>query len=728
MADSDPKNLFDRAKVLEMSDEEILRVMSDDWAESKNYFEKNDIFERNRRYEKTYNANDPVPPPTEKQSGGILLNPKGRAKNFYPITTAIVDTAIAMTIESLFSVEEYFMLMPTQDPEEQSHLEAMTRFLQWDAGPTRLQLRDRMEEWITSAFKFDWAVADISWSVSGANVLRPKKTHVDRIAEKMGQRGGKFKEVLNRMLRRRGLHRANIPAFEAVYDPAGKQGPEMEILNLQNTRPDPHAIDFDDNCRFFMDEFESPWTKLLSETESEDNPAGIYKKSKMDEFETLNASGSTRPEEQRKAEGDSQKGVGEVEKGRDIVKLRRWRNQYAEFVSDENFQLLLRKVPKDGWTLCKLSFKNRTKRWEGYSMIGMIEKLNYEINSVANQRRDNINLVLDPIAILNKRMWNKIWNGENTTLHPGKQLWVDGDVRQAAAFMRPPDVTQTAGQEISFIMGIIEKLAHISENTMGNYRSQGRRTATEAEYVQTGQTINAGPIAKRFERHGLRWALSRIIREEELNLTEDVYFQVLGETATYRGKMSPDILSQYGPNIDVMPIGSNFAENSWPKVQQRMEAIKMMYDIQPIAQMMNHKYVGRILAEGANIRGIQNLFNDDTTLFVTIPAQIEDVMMIMSGQNMVTHPADNHEEHIGEHMAVMETPEFAAAPQGHKSLLQAHIAMHKEDVEEKNRVKPGPNPQQQVSGIGDAAGVARGVNAQSQSPQNIPAELVGGEQ
>lgn len=707
-ADKDLK-IIDRHKAYTMPDDELLQIIQDDWTESEDYFVGGGFFDKFRRWEKLYNLHSEAPTTPAGSSGVEQVKQSKRANNFYGLTTVLCDTVHAIISEALFPVDDFFFLRPTEFYDDEDIREAGKDMLTFDLKPERSDFRRKFDKHLRQAIHYQWSVIRVTYRVSGKNVM-VEPSAAGKLKSKVKDLAKKVLDSVNidsdKYLKRK-------PAFEIEYDPTGDQKPFIEVLNTFNTRPDPKAEDFDENCRRFQYETEVPWSFIYANVQNDDNPDGMYEESKVKLLEE-DFRKSQNESESDKTEGEVQKNVPAPPRPMDMVKLRIWSTDSCEVVTDQNFQIILRKRKKDGWDFKKLCYADRLHRWEGYCVPERCEKHNLEINSIASSRRDNVNMAIEGILVINTDIVDT--KKQDMTIYAGKQLKADGDARMAFHFERPPDVSQDVEREIQFVQSWAEKIIGPGDNQQGQYRKGANPTATESEIIQSALSTRMKPIIERIERDDLRWVLKMIMKMEQLYLTDEVKFTVLGPEGVYMRAISPKTLSMLGPDIDVTPIGSQVEQNRFYSRMEKLEAMKVIGSIPQMAQAVNWTKLLRQALETARFRGIDDLVIDDKEKFTTVPPEWENY--ILQREPIAIQEADDHEEHIAEHKQFMATAEYASLPRTTKYVFEAHVAQHEEAIKQSQQTKPGPKAAPDIFQGQNTANMLSAENPMSQAPTN----------
>ena len=706
--------LYDRRKVYDMEDEEILKLAQLDWTESTNHWQQV-AFPAFTRWLGLYNLVNPVSgTPTGTQTS-VIPNPNTRANNFYGLVTIMVDTIQAIIAQALFPGDDFFTVKPGKVYSDIDTREAAKDFLQYDLRQNRTDaVRKFTDEWLKQALLYWWSVARVGYRVAGRNVIVEQESIQELVKKKAG---GALAKVLEKIGFGQGdIKISGIPAYKIAYDPAADQCPEFEVLNTMNTRPDPKALDFDGLCRYFMYEKDLSIANLLANVKDNKNRFGLYETEPTQKL--IDDIGNSQQETLATTQtGEASKGSPKPVQPPDVLTIRIWANEYAEFATDQNFKYVLRRRKKDGWDFKKMVFFPRVGEWRAYCIPERLEMHNLQINSVANSRSDNVNFGIDGLLVVNDQA-TSLLNPTDNKNFPGKHFMVQGDVRAAAAWLFPQDVTSRADEEISFIERWAQRLIAPNENVQGSYKAGGS-TATESEIVANYLSTRMQPIISRIGQNDLHWLLNAIMKQEQLNLRDEIKWTILGEEGLQYRKINPTILSLFGTEMDIVPIIGDSEQDRFHNRIQTLETITLISKIPQMAEKLDWNKTLKLLLENAKVRGVHDFLVDDSDQSMSIPPEFENLIMLH--EPIAVRQADDDQIHMTVHKAFMDSDAFQDEPLATQMLFQAHVLQHEEKQKSSQQTQPGPQPAPPIAQGTNMANILSATNAGSLSPQNQPA-------
>jgi hypothetical protein len=327
-----------------------------------------------------------------------------------------------------------------------------------------------------------------------------------------------------------------------------------------------------------------------------------------------------------------------------------------------------------------------------------------------------VNFGIDGIFVVNEQAQSLLNSSDNKNF-PGKQHIVQGDVRSAAAWLHPPDVTSMISQEIAFIERWAQRLIAPNENVQGSYK-QGGSTATESEIVANYLSTRMKPFNERLAKHNLRWLLTQIIRQEQLNMTDEAKWTVLGEEGLQYRTMNATLLSLFGTEIDIVPVVGDEAQERYHNRIQTLETITLISKIPQLAEKIHWGKVLKLLLENAKVRGVHDFLVDDSDQSMSIPPEYENLIMLH--MPVAIRQADDDQIHITVHKAFMDSPDYADLDAGTQAVFEAHVQQHEEKQKAASQTQPGPQPAPPIAQGQNLANMLSASNPNSTSSQNEP--------
>lgn len=699
----DKLKLIDRRKVMSLDDETILKLCQRDWDESDKWFVAN-YQAKFQRFDQIYHSVNPI----SSVIPGKENETKKRADIFYPLTKAFIDTMKSILMNALFPSEDFFDLSPSVSQFEDKDVatqaqtldqalmarRAVEDLLKNECAPKRANLKQTFDKIIDQALRYPWAVFRVGYVIRGKNVMQStdkKRSPSNEPAPDATGIGGIAQKIKDAVMSKLPKSTTGRPAFEIVYDEKGDEHPDVEMFESWKTRPDPKREGFDNLTRFFMDEFEISWSWVLeNEYDEKKNPEGLIDKKVIAELkEAFERSGGTTIDTQTSSQTE-QKQLS-IFSGQEMIKVRRWRNQYAEFLCTADFKILLRKKKKHGWDVCKVYYKRNGNSFGGICLIEELEKMNHYINSLGSSRMDNINLAIDGFSVVDEASLDQYQEPE---IYSGAVVKVIGNPHDKFAWQRAPDVTQTSMEEIKFMMAMMAKICGLNENALGQLLSYGNRTATESENARAGMEERLKDLVSRLAQENLQWALERILLENMLKRTDEYKFTVLGKGGAYLRVITPEVLSMVGADVEVIPIATQFEMDRQSDRLVKMEMFKFAAGIPPLAEAIDWIEAGQMLFESARVKGIPRILNVPSGVKSVIPPDMENLLMANLGVLLSPQDGDDDEEHLESHNAFKQGADWDAVPEKNRSILDAHILVTQKKLEEKSQMQITPGMSQ----------------------------------
>jgi len=635
----------DRDDLLKMNDEDKISLVMSDYANAeKARIEPN---ERNRRYRKAYFQKEYVPGVSED------VDPKaktdGRSHMWIGIGRAIVDTAMSAISEAIFSVDPFVKIEPTEVGDEK----AATAFENLFAYRSRqMKLKHLLKNnMLFQACLYDYAIARVGWLIKTGYV--PHTTLVQKLI-KLTKIGLRYPRTV--------AQTEMIPKYDAV------DRPDVEFLDTLLTYPDSHAIDFEDS-RYFMYLKKTNRSAMKKRERTKENEGGYYEN--VDKIEPGSYPGL---KAEQKTEG---KDDVDPDAEADMVQILPYYTPDA-MVEIANGKWVVHKQKMTGFPFTKMTYTQPNHQWSGIGLMEGIEKLQLDINQLIRLRRDNINFIVNAMGVVNEILFaHKKQTFEN---RPGKMLGIRfGDATKAIYYNRPPDVTQTITQEVNFQVSMTERISGIGDTMQGVWRQGGRRTATEVAEVAEGGAGRVGEIAREIEEKNIVDIVYLVYNQEQLNLTEEVRYRILGKQGyEYRKVRKEDIFHKGA--FDVKPVGSKFEANRTVRINQFLQAVGIIAQNPIFMQNTDTDELQKAIWSRLGEKDPERfILNADKTDYL-IPPEMENVILA-SGSELQPGSRDKHEEHILSHREYTERSEFMSLSPEIQDNFEKHIHAHEEQMQ-----------------------------------------------
>lgn len=605
---------------------------------------------KNRQHRKAYFQEEYVP------GVAVKIAPKsatdGRSHMWIGITRAIVDTAMSMISGSIFSVDPPVKIEPTEEGDEESSVQFENLF-QYRSSRHQMNLRHHFKNnWLFQACLYDYAIARIGWLVKSAYV--PHATFMQKMVQ------------LARFRRSRTIQKIEmIRKLDAI------DRPDIEILDTLNTYPDPHALDFDDS-RYFMYHSKTNRSAMKKRELTKKNPLGFYvnvDKIEPNSYTGLDADRKTESSDETQLQAES-----------DMIQLLPYYIPDA-MVMIANEKWVVHKQKMRGFPFSKMTYMQPNHQWGGVGLVEGIERLQLDINHLTRLRRDNLNLIVNAITIVNKALFP---DEKDFELRPNRIFGMRfGDPTKAMHFPRPPDNTQVIVQEIAFQIKMAERISGIADPMQGTF-TPGRKTATEVDLVMQGGATRISEIAKEIETKNMVDVVYMVYNEEQIHLTEEVKYRILGKYGYEYKKIRKGDIFHKGA-FDVRPVGTSFEANRTVKTNQFLQAVGIVSQNPAFMQMTDSRELLQQIWSRLGEKDSKRFLLDGDKADYSIPPEMENVIL-ESGSELQPNNRDSDEEHIPVHREHTESPEFINLPPEIQDNFEKHIGAHEERREAMQQV------------------------------------------
>jgi len=632
-----------------MKDEDIISLVMADYSVAKQA--RTTPNEKNRRYRKAYFQKEYVPGVSEKEDPKAKTD--GRSHVWIGVTRAIVDTFVAAVAGSVFSVDPCAKIEPTEEGDEDASQQFENLFA-YRASRHQMNLKHHFKNnWLFQASLYDYAIARVGWKI--------EKGYMPQVIDVEGE----IKLSRFRYPRTRQEIKL-IPIYDAV------DRPDVEVLDTLLTYPDPHATDFDDS-RYFMYLSKTNISAMRKREKTKENPFGFYEN--IDKIEPNSYPGL---EASQKTEGKDEL---EKQSEANLVQLLPYYTPNAMVVIANN-KWVVHKEEMMGFPFSKMTVVQPNHQWSGVGIVEGIEHLQLDINQLVRLRRDNINLIVNPIGIINEILFAH--KKQDFKTRPSKMLGIRfGDPTKAIHYERPSDVTQTVTQEVNFQVAMMERISMVGDTMQGIWRQGGRRTATEASQVAEGGASRIGEVAREIEEKNIVDIVYMVYNQEQLHLTEEVKYRILGKHGYEYFKSRKEDIFHKGA-FDVRPIGSRYEANRVVKDNQFLQTVSIVSQNPAFMQITDAREVLKKLWSIREKDPERFILDGDKTDY-SIPPEMENIILT-GGSDLEPGNRDKHEEHIPIHRGYTERPEFIKLPVGIQDNFERHIQAHEQAIEAMEQV------------------------------------------
>jgi hypothetical protein len=634
-----------RDDILRMKDDEIIKLVLDDYAKSKKQRDKINI--RNKRYRDLYFQKDNTNKVSNEQDP--QASSSGRCQLFIGIVRSIVDTAISMISQSIFSVQPFVKIEPTEEGDQKASAN-FEEFFAFRSSRQQMNLKWFLKnQWLFQACLYDYSIAKMGWLMKSGYI--PQVVSETPLPN-LKQFRYRTKEEKIEMQ----------PVFDAV------DRPEIEILNTLLTYPDPSATDFDDS-RFFIYLADTNKSALKRREKTIENPFGAY-----ENIDKIEANSYIAKEGIQKTEG---KIAGESEDGSDTDLV----EQMFYYTPDAMVVLANRKwvIKKEqifGYPFSKMTYVQPNHQWSGVGLVEGIEDLQLDINFITRLARDNRNLIVNAIGIVNRQLFG-VKADLDFKQKPGKMYEIRyGDPSKAIYWHHIPDTTQGLEQDKEFDLRMVERIVGFGETQMGTWRGGGRRTATEADYVAEGANTRLGEIAREIEEKNIVDVVYFDYNLEQMYLSTEAQFRIMGRHGVdFRRFAKKDILHRGA--FDIIPVGSRYEINRSLKTNQFLQGLDRLNQNQFFQQIADHKEVYKAMWSRLGEKDPDRFIMDESENNMMIPPDMENILL-GAGHDLSIGNRDNHAQHIAIHTTYYSVGETSQVPPENIPKFEAHIALHQQ--------------------------------------------------
>jgi len=638
--------MADKYKSLrEMDDKEVLWRVKGDYAYFKSM--KAEDNERNRRYEKIYQALDNPDDNVDETTGNVEYDSSRYSNSYMPIGAAIADALSAKLYNAFFSTPEYFEIAADNWEDEiaahkcTAHLKKRHR---------EMKFRNKVGSALLQAACHDYCITGTRWLMKPGyrNVREKKVTYRNYGGIKLP-----YQDV--RMVQK---------WFPNVIDRS-----DMFVLNYFNCYHDPtcenSAEPFMDS-KAFIDEREEMVETLIGASQTRDNPHGTYKNidkvisSCMQDWEKQSFDDPSL--------FDDKDFMANWLGSRRVKIIRYWTGDHiVECAQDE----VIRRVNVCGWPLQKWGIYEMPGSFKSMGVLQRIERNQYDINDTINTRNDFRNLITDPITVIDQELVVEEEGAPNIT--SGKVfVSTSGSARDKIDIHNPGiDISQNAMQDVAVQSDMIEKVT-VSENDMGSYKG-GRRSATETVKVGQGADNKTFLISQRIEEGCLIEIYRNQFILEQSYLTVEERFKYYGKYGNESMVITPADYAWRSQPVFYAK-GTSDMMNEPIKMQQffvamdRAMAMPQLHNWEKIMAHMWSKLAPEIYTE---------FIKDPRAIEHNVPPEIEN-LMIAHGRKPQRSPQNDDRKHLASHNGIKHLTDYMVWPERFKRVLDEHIAEHEQ--------------------------------------------------
>lgn len=467
---------------------------------------------------------------------------EGLSNIFVPKILADIESITPRIVLSLFARRPYVVIKPREQGDvERAKLVSKLIQAQFD----KQNMFMKAFEWIKQALIYGSSPAQIGWR------------HERRV--------GKTRVFAPRIVAGQDMTQLFGPVpreQETVY--TDWDDPWFEPIDVWDFYPDPDAKTLDD----------AGWVirrQWVSREEME--AAGVYHNI-AEAARTASESAGRRPAEERlQAVGRIAGRAGET-RTRPIELLHFWRGSKVTTIA--NRTVVVRDEQEDVYYHGRLPFVHIVDtlvphEFHGIGVAEAEKGLQEELNSIRNQRRDNVTMALQRMVVVMRNVGIK---GEQLRWRPNGVIWIDDtvDPRMAIQVLDVPEVTRSAYEEEDRVHRDMEEVSAVSDFVRGAL-AETQRTATEISLAAQGGNARV-QLKIAVMAMGLKEVARHFLDLNRQFLTEERVVRVIGE----RGRdewitVHPGDL-QF-PYDDLIPAAAN-VEGWANRLQEREDLLRLI--------------------------------------------------------------------------------------------------------------------------------------------------------
>lgn len=296
-----------------------------------------------------------------------------------------------------------------------------------------------------------------------------------------------------------------------------------------------------------------------------------------------------------------------------------------------------------------LSSKYNSRPGDPFYGLSLADKLRTQqgmMNDLANQTMDSLNFIVNPIAIIDPGLAGDI---NSMKVMPGAR-WLGSP--EGIQFSQFPDVSGSGFRGMQEIRG---QIAQFSDNTPGIApQLQGKaRSATQANLVSQAVSSKQRAMGKLEESEVLApmCKMTHILLQQFQEEAYQIRIQGPDKGQWIVKNVQPEDLVG---DVDFVWRGISEEERNAVRSQQLLAAYNMALQTATVmpGEVDLPEFFKLIMKEAFDIKDIDFLFNS-LKQKKTVDAEIENIAL-EQGQDVVTNPGDNDEEHSKIHKALLD--------------------------------------------------------------------------
>lgn len=395
----------------------------------------------------------------------------------------------------------------------------------------------------------------------------------------------------------------------------------------------------------------------------------------------------------------------------------RW--DWTSRVTVVNRKWVIRKKRSVGIPFVKLVTYPTHGQFGGVPMIADLQHIQIDVNTMLRLRRDaqnnavNKTLIVDDTAFRNPEEADKIRLNPLEAIHVTPAL--GRTVLDSVNWIKPPEAGTETITEQNNELQFAERMTKVSDTAQGLIANTGRRTATEHELAAGGTARATGFNARTLERQIVSGVAQLMLIQYNLRLTKEEKYRVIGAGAGEWKTVHPEDF-YFGILPEIVPLGLSGEQSRSLELDLFMRGVKMMAEIPPFSESTDWPNLQRELWSKLRVSDVDRLIKGNGQQGVDIPQEMENIL-IRSGHYIAPKPNQDHDAHMQQLAEYAQTPDFAALPPDHKSLLVRHNAEHQMLLQAKEQPQVAQGPGASAGGGGGTPGPERTPNSTGEQVQ-----------
>ncbi|OPZ94951.1 MAG: hypothetical protein BWY74_00162 [Firmicutes bacterium ADurb.Bin419] len=233
----------------------------------------------------------------------------------------------------------------------------------------------------------------------------------------------------------------------------------------------------------------------------------------------------------------------------------------------------------------------------GKGELEPIEKVQHVINTITNQKVDNINYILN-------FMWKARPTIDDDELVPEQGGIIHVSDMNDVEPLNMPHVTQDAHQELAYWDGVVQNVLGINDYIRGLGQS-GDQTAAEVQIKTQQANFRFQHKIQLFEDYTLKKLGNMVLALYQQHLTDEKILKIFGENGMEFERLTPeDLLGQY----DAMPEAGSSAPDDEQTTKEQLMNFYMLVKDDP---MWNKTELAKKVAEKFGFKNVELILNND---------------------------------------------------------------------------------------------------------------------